>query len=249
MVGFECGRVEVRHPHFPTSKPPHRFADSEKIHATRFRERSRGQYIHNLNSPFFPVRALPRMRTLRSTWRMRLLVAVLAASLLPVAFALPGGSAQPAEPSAQADWLRAQLAAQPLEEAAQADVDRALQAAAQAPEARTLDGFLAAFVEAHAAPERLAEALGLSSGLSASALVQHLQQRFLRLAGLAAPRISLAAAVPSGPTLTRLSLTAARAVAVPDHFFRSARSSRMAPQPVRIVSSLRTLFAAQPLGP
>lgn len=190
------------------------------------------------------------MHALRSPWKMRLLAAVLAVSLLPMAAALPGGSAAPAGASAQADWLRTQLSAQPLEAAAQEDVERALVAAAAATDARTLSEFLSAFVEAHAAPDQLAEALGLASGASAGALAQYLQQRFLGLAGPAAPRLSLAAAVPSGLSLTRLSLPAVSAAVVAcDHFFRTVRVRRMAPLAVHIAHPLRTLFSAQPLGP
>lgn len=195
------------------------------------------------------------MRSLRSTWLRRVLVAVLAIGMLPMmGLQVPDGP----QTSAKARWLQAQVVGT-LSADAQRLVDRAL-SEADARNARTLQAYTQAFAEAYegavASPVPASSAPDLPTlgalfdapDVDAAALYAHLQDKTVlggppavlprlhaaSVTSLTAPPRSLAAVgatslAPSAPALTDTSLqqTDARVFAC----------------------CLRLLWSAQPLGP
>jgi hypothetical protein len=129
--------------------------------------------------------------------RFRLGALVLLASVLPLALQAPSPTGAAGAGVRPAAWLEAQVSS-----AADADdgdarhaFDRAL-AAAQAADARTLHGFLTAFLDAHA---RLTDAEAApTEGRSPRALVQTLRQQLTR-AGLVVRPPAQASAPPVAP--------------------------------------------------
>ena len=185
------------------------------------------------------------MRLLRSTWGMRLLAAVMAISVAPLAVGPALGSARQATATPYADWLREQLRAE-----ADASVEAAL-AAAVASQPPSLRAFLETFVGALEAqqPGLLAERGWIPSGLSAQAAVDHLQRHLSRFAADAsAPVLVAVSGALAVPTLDRLALA---------HALRTARTSvrflwqdalRIGTE-ATLVFPLRLRWAASPLGP
>ena len=170
---------------------------------------------------------------------------LLVASLLPVTFATAVHAAQ--HTSSYADWVRRQLRI-PADEA----ITQALETAEKS-QPRSLEAFLAVFVETYVAqqPERpLARAFSVR-GLSNEALISYLEGRYLGFVGEAVlPRAALVAAkvvskkqvVKRGMApladLTRRTLT------------RCAWGATLQPSQAPVfILSLRALSAAQPLGP
>ncbi len=184
------------------------------------------------------------MNRVRSIWGIRLVAGLLMASLLPVTFATAVHAAQ--HTSSYADWVRLQLRI-PAGEA----VEQALETATES-RARSLEAFLIVFVEAYEAqqPERSLALAFSTHDLSNDALISYLEGHYLGFVGDAVlPRAALVAAkvaskqvLERGPislvTLTRIDLS------------RRAWAATLQPShaPVFILS-LRTLSAAQPLGP
>lgn len=189
------------------------------------------------------------MRWLRSTWRLRVLVALMAASLLPLAIVMPEQASLSAAAQPQADWLRAQVENQP-EGAAREAFEQAIEEA-HASGAQTLDDFLQAFTEAYqhqATGPSLAE-LFEAPDLSGEQLICYLQRRYAQVSGVAAvPRIRLTAKAASSPSLDRSLSTISTA---PVSFLWSvALGSSIRRIDVRTWGCLiHILFSAQPLGP
>lgn len=175
------------------------------------------------------------------------MAAVLVASLLPTA-AAPALRAASDVSASYADWLRGQLA-EPAGEAFEAALQTALQA-----EASSISAFLDAFVEAYEAqrPEvRLAHLLSVHDDLSNEALLLHLRGRFNRLVGAALlPHAALIAAQGHGAngqgrSLVLLALPALGWPSLP----RISGQAPVGGDLLVFILSVRTLWAAQPLGP
>lgn len=189
-----------------------------------------------------------RMRSLRTTWRLRGLTVLLAVSLLPMTVVLPSSAALPQASDAPADWLRKHIQAASAED--EGAVEAALDAATDAP-AATLQDFLRAFAHAYQqhAPDRPIGYLFGTPGLSGDALIHYLQRHVPQLSGWAtvAPRLTAAAA-------TAGSTAPPRALGTPVAQPCAARTALGQGQPVRprlpqVICSVRTLFSARPLGP
>ncbi len=208
------------------------------------------------------------MQRLRSPHVLRLLVAVLALSLLPSVLAGPLGLRQAAEATeaTRAAWLRGQVRA-PLGPEAQAAFDRAL-ATALAADAPTVGAFVGHFARAYAADYAAADyatdaveapslapvaALFAAPDLPPDALARYLQGRVPALGGVALPpsrvlRSALAAwtaPAPDRPAAPHATL-APPASALPLQVLLGARA--LASEAPR-TPSLWSLFSAQPLGP
>lgn len=192
-----------------------------------------------------------QMRALRSTWRVRMLAGLLAASLLSMVFLPVGQEVSTKGTASYAAWLRAQVKGEQVKGETDAAFDEAL-TAAEASKAHSLHGFLTAFIEAYveeASSEELAKAFA-AGDRSGAELLRYLERHYLRLAGGEQLGYgSLAAAAPPLLKLDRL------ANAVPGaHLLQcldtlgSAQLAPWAHTPL-FVFSLRTLFSAQPLGP
>ncbi len=184
------------------------------------------------------------MNRLRSTWGMRAVAGLLVASLLPVTFATAVHAAQ--HTSSYADWVRRQLRI-PADEA----ITQALETAEKS-QPRSLEAFLAVFVEAYAAqqPERSLARAFSARDLSNKALISYLEGRYLGFVGEAVlPRAALVAAkvvskqvlkrgMAPLADLTRRTLT------------RCAWAATLQPSHAPVfIPSLRVLSAAHPLGP
>ena len=183
------------------------------------------------------------MRCLRATWGKRLIVALLALSLVPLVVVPVKRAAQGTSAEVYADWLRGQLG-----DAADAVFEEAL-ALTQAQHPRSFDAFLKAFLDAY---ERLSPTKPLvyaAAGLSGDALALYLRGRFQRLGGdLLAMRVVLqAAAVTSGKLPGRvLGLTAGPA---PSKLASWVQQVEVPAGRTFVVMPLRLLSAAFPLGP
>ena len=195
--------------------------------------------------------------------RLRLGAAALLASLLPLVMQAPMLSGSAEAPPAAA-WLEAQVqgggdAPTSQGRTSQAIFDRAL-AEAKAADARTLHGFLTAFLDAHA---RLADVPPMDTeGRSCQALIQALRGRLVRT-GLMVHPLMQASAPPAVPERlgrwVRASLfgplperTAAlgvdmRSLASSLHGLGIPLQWRVAP--VARGSLIRVLFAGRLLGP
>lgn len=189
------------------------------------------------------------MRWLRSTWRLRLLVGLLTASLLPFMVVMPEQQGLTATQS-QADWLRSQVRVS-LDAEAQEAVDGALDAA-EAAEARTLDAFIRAFADAYAqqSAEPSLGDLFDAPDLRGERLVRYLQQRVAHVSGVAVfPRIGSAVqAATSGPSPDRLMTVGSTVPSAWSRVLTSAWTT-VRSDAWTVVVPVRMLFTAQPMGP
>lgn len=170
---------------------------------------------------------------------------LLAAGVLAAALVVPRPAPVPAAPSAHAAWLRAQVA----QEETDAAFEQAVEAAV-AERARTLRGFLWAFVAAHPAPDALG-AVFAREGLSGEALVRDLQGRLLGLSGVPPQgRPAWTSAVLHAPSASGRTLGAGGvAVAARAAWAAGPAVAASLVQAVRAVCPVRLLSAARPLGP
>lgn len=189
----------------------------------------------------------PRMRSLRSTWSRRWVVAVLVTSLLPLV-AGPLGDGVSEEGEAHALWLRAQVDGA-VPDGAEAAFDAALKDA-QATAGSSLEAFTAAFAESYrqqATSVSLGTLFALPSWNGAT-LYRALHQRAQQLGTHAAvpPRLT-GPATASTPTVRLLALPAAIATGAR---LEASWGSVRGPRVGRLPGSLIHLFCAvQPLGP
>lgn len=184
------------------------------------------------------------MHALRTTWNARLVASLLAACLLPAGVLVPRPTTAPAAHTAHAAWLRAQAAGE-------ADVafEQALEAATAA-RARTLNGFLEAFVEAHSEPETLG-AVFAREGLSGEALVRDLQRGLLGLSGVPPQgRLAWIGSVPGALPASGRALGAGVLVSV-QRAAQEVPLGAVVPltREALVVVPVRLLWAARPLGP
>ncbi len=184
------------------------------------------------------------MNRLRTKWGMRVAAALLLVSLLPVTFATAAHTGRHA--ASYADWVRLQLRI-PAGEA----VAQALEAASES-RARSLEAFLATFVEAYEAedPEQPLAAAFSADGLSNEALISYLKGRYLGFAGEAVPpRASFTTATVAAQQVLNRGMAALALLTRYDLSRRVfAVSLQPSPAPAFVVP-LRTRCAAQPLGP
>ncbi len=184
------------------------------------------------------------MNRLRTKWGKCVAAALLLASLLPVTFATAAHAAR--HTASYADWVQLQLRI-PADDV----VVQALEAAAES-RARSLEAFLATFVEAYEAqhPERSLAYAFSADGLSNEALISYLKGRYLGFVGDAVlPRASFTAATVVVTQVLKRG-TASLALLTRQDLNRRvfAASLQSSSAPVFVVS-LRTRCAAQPLGP
>ena len=184
------------------------------------------------------------MNQLRTKWGKRVAAALLLVSLLPVTFATTVHAVR--HTATYADWVRHHLR-MPADEAV-------VQALAIATEGASgsLEAFLTSVVNAYEAqhPEQPLAYAFSEEGLSNDALISYLKGRYLGLVGEAVlPRAALSAATVGsqhvfkrGTALLALSTSLDQARQT---WITTVRFSRV---PL-FVLSLRTQYAAQPLGP
>ena len=194
------------------------------------------------------------MRWLRSTWRLRSLVMLLMASLLPVTVVVPGQSAVDSATSSHADWLRTQVEATP-EEDVQDAFEEAIEVAATSSDAQTLQGFLEVFKDAYEAQnpsQSLAELFGMADR-SSDAIVRYLKGQLsegLELAPL--PRLSVSLLMQAAPTATSTDRTASTSEAAAPPLTAMPGMDAAVERWVKglvVVQEVRTLFTAYPRGP
>lgn len=192
------------------------------------------------------------MRLLRSTWGMRLLVALTAIGALPLVAGPAARLARPTAPTSHADGLRERLLTEAGAAIEEAPIEAALKAAAAA-QPRSLRAFLQTFVEAlqDDAPGLLAERGLVPAGLSAEATVDQLQRRLLQLASHAAALHVLRAVsggAPSAPTPQRLAGALGSSLQRPSLSKPGAAVQHGGPAAL-FADPLRLRWAAFPLGP
>lgn len=228
-------------------------SDSGKIHFRAVDRNIRGPYVIFLypcrHRPGTPLNALfELMRWLRSTWRLRLLVGLLAVSLLPFMGVLPEQQTWTASQS-QASWLRAQVDTTPDREVQEA-FDRAIEAATSS-EARSLHAFLQVFADAYVeqAPGQSLSDLFDAPDLGGERLIRYLKQRFTHVSTLAlVPRLLFSAQAASSLSSDRLMAVGTTALPPASSLVAAAWTAVRGDVWIGSVP-VRVLFPAQPMGP
>ncbi len=181
------------------------------------------------------------MRLARSTWFLRLFVAVSLLSLLPSLVA-PMARVGRYAGSAYGDWLRTQLRETPSV-AFEAAIEQAMAAGP-----RSLDAFLGAFIDAYGDRQALTHAF-TGSEIRSDDLLDLLSQRYSRLVGDAVfPEVIMKAA----PVRGALSDRSYRAVLLAEQTLQQVAARHLVLQfaeTAAFTSLPRLLTAIQSLGP